>query len=51
MNFRRLGNTSLEVSEICLGCMSYGDSDWRPWTLGEDTADGIADGSITTGVG
>jgi aryl-alcohol dehydrogenase-like predicted oxidoreductase len=27
MEFRRLGNTGLSVSRICLGCMSYGDPD------------------------
>jgi aryl-alcohol dehydrogenase-like predicted oxidoreductase len=27
MEYRRLGNTGLSVSRICLGCMSYGDPD------------------------
>jgi 1-deoxyxylulose-5-phosphate synthase len=44
MEFRRLGNTGLSVSRICLGCMSYGDPDavvpgstlrWE-WALRED---------------
>jgi 1-deoxyxylulose-5-phosphate synthase len=26
MEFKKLGNTGLSVSRICLGCMSYGDS-------------------------
>ncbi len=34
----RLGNTGLEVSRICLGCMSYGDPGWRPWVLDEPAA-------------
>jgi 1-deoxyxylulose-5-phosphate synthase len=34
----RLGNTGLEVSRLCLGCMSYGDPEWRPWILGEKEA-------------
>lgn len=26
MKYTRLGNTGLEVSRICLGCMSYGNT-------------------------
>jgi aryl-alcohol dehydrogenase (NADP+) len=29
----RLGNTGLKVSRLCLGCMTYGSPDWRPWVL------------------
>lgn len=36
MEYTKLGNTGLTVSRICLGCMSYGEGDWREWTL--DTA-------------
>ncbi|KAJ7755411.1 NADP-dependent oxidoreductase domain-containing protein [Mycena olivaceomarginata] len=32
----RLGNSGLKVSQIILGCMSYGSSEWRPWTLDEE---------------
>jgi aryl-alcohol dehydrogenase-like predicted oxidoreductase len=28
----------MTVSRICLGCMSYGSSKWRPWVLNEDAA-------------
>ena len=35
MDYVRLGPTGLEVSRICLGCMSYGDptSKNHPWSL------------------
>ena len=37
MQYVRLGNTGLEVSRICLGCMSYGDPERgsHPWVLGK----------------
>ncbi len=37
MQYIKLGRTGLDVSRICLGCMSYGESDRGPhtWTLGE----------------
>jgi aryl-alcohol dehydrogenase-like predicted oxidoreductase len=37
MEYVRLGNSGLKVSRLCLGCMSYGTSRWRPWVL--DDAD------------
>ena len=40
MDYRRLGTTGLEVSRICLGCMSYGDAKRgnHEWTLDEATS-------------
>ncbi len=40
MDYVKLGHTGLEVSRICLGCMSYGISDRgnHAWTLGEAEA-------------
>lgn len=35
MKYTTLGNTGLRVSRICLGCMTYGTPDWRPWILDE----------------
>ncbi|HLL47686.1 MAG TPA: aldo/keto reductase, partial [Longimicrobiaceae bacterium] len=35
MQYTQLGATGLTVSRICLGCMSYGSSHWRPWVLDE----------------
>jgi len=42
MDYVRLGNTGLQVSRICLGCMSYGQvpsgvTRW-PWTLSEQNS-------------
>jgi aryl-alcohol dehydrogenase-like predicted oxidoreductase len=33
-----LGRTGMRVSRLCLGCMSYGTPDWRPWVLDENQA-------------
>jgi aryl-alcohol dehydrogenase-like predicted oxidoreductase len=38
VEFVKLGATGLDVSRLCLGCMSYGEPDRgaHPWTLPED---------------
>jgi len=40
MEYVKLGNTGLDVSRICLGCMSYGDPSrgTHSWVLGEEDA-------------
>jgi aryl-alcohol dehydrogenase (NADP+) len=35
MEYVRLGTTGLKVSRLCLGCMTYGTPEWRPWVLDE----------------
>ncbi|KAI8076362.1 NADP-dependent oxidoreductase domain-containing protein [Halteromyces radiatus] len=35
MKYVKFGNTGLRVSQICLGCMSFGSSDWFNWVLDE----------------
>jgi len=36
MDYTTLGKTGLKVSRLCLGCMSYGSSEWRDWVLDEE---------------
>ena len=38
MQYTSLGKTGLKVSRLCLGCMSYGSSQWRDWVLDESAA-------------
>src|SRR3954449_7052832 len=40
MEYGRLGDTGLEVSRICLGCMSYGEPGrgGHPWSLDEEAS-------------
>ncbi len=36
MDYVNLGRTGLRVSRICLGAMTFGSPEWRPWVLTED---------------
>jgi len=36
MQYVNLGKSGLKVSRLCLGMMSYGTSQWRPWVLDEE---------------
>ena len=50
MEYTTLGDTGMEVSRICLGCMSFGDSDWREWVLDEDEGTELVERAIDLGV-
>jgi aryl-alcohol dehydrogenase-like predicted oxidoreductase len=45
-----LGKTGLRVSRICLGMMSFGKHDERPWALGEDDAEPIVRRAVEGGI-
>jgi aryl-alcohol dehydrogenase (NADP+) len=36
MQYANLGRSGIQVSRLCLGCMTYGTSKWRPWVLDEE---------------
>ncbi|MFB6205462.1 MAG: aldo/keto reductase [Haloglomus sp.] len=36
MEYTTLGDTGVTVSQLCLGCMSFGDPDWREWVQGRE---------------
>jgi len=52
MKYVKLGRTGLDVSRICLGCMSFGASGKGPhaWTLGEKESRAILKQSIEHGI-
>ena len=52
MQYVRLGATGLQVSRICLGCMSYGEPDRgnHPWSLPEDAARPFFKQALDTGI-
>ena len=50
MDYVNLGRTGLKVSRICLGCMSYGDPDWRDWILGDKEARPFFERALELGI-
>ncbi len=52
MKYAKLGNTGLDVSRICLGCMSFGDAGrWiHPWVLDEAASRPIIRRALELGV-
>jgi aryl-alcohol dehydrogenase-like predicted oxidoreductase len=50
MEFTTLGRTGMRISRICLGCMSYGSSEWRPWVLDEHQARPFFKRAIEAGI-
>ena len=50
MDYVNLGRTGLKVSRICLGCMSYGSSKWRPWVLDEEASQPFFRRAIEAGI-
>ncbi|MDL5360706.1 aldo/keto reductase [Halalkalicoccus sp. NIPERK01] len=50
MEYTTLGSTGMRVSRLCLGCMSFGDPDWREWVLEEDESREIIERAIDLGI-
>jgi len=52
MKYVKLGSTGLDVSPICLGCMSYGVADrgTHLWTLGEEESRGFVQRALEAGI-
>jgi aryl-alcohol dehydrogenase-like predicted oxidoreductase len=50
MDYVSLGRTGLRVSRICLGMMSYGPNEDRPWALDEQAAEPIVRRAVESGV-
>jgi aryl-alcohol dehydrogenase-like predicted oxidoreductase len=50
MEYVNLGNTGLRVSRVCLGMMSFGRHEERPWALDEAEAEPIVRRAVEGGV-
>lgn len=50
MQYVNLGPTGLKVSRICLGMMTYGTPQWRPWVLDEEASRPFVRRAVEAGV-
>ena len=52
MKYTQLGNTGIEVSRICVGCMSYGkpSEDFHLWTLDQEETTKMIKHALDLGV-
>ena len=52
MDYVRFGSTGLQVSPLCLGCMTYGvpERGTHPWTLGEDASRPLIRQALDAGI-
>jgi len=50
MRYVNLGNTGLRVSRVCLGTMSFGHGEERPWALPESEAEPIIRRAVEGGI-
>jgi aryl-alcohol dehydrogenase (NADP+) len=50
MQYVNLGKTGLKVSRLCLGCMTYGTSQWREWVLNEPESRPFFQRAIEAGI-
>ncbi|EQD52055.1 aldo/keto reductase family oxidoreductase, partial [mine drainage metagenome] len=52
MKYVKLGSSGLEVSKICLGCMSFGEANRgsHTWTLNEESSRTIIKGALEAGI-
>lgn len=52
MEYTKLGNSGIEVSRLCLGCMSFGDpaSNMHAWTLDPDQSEAIIRHALDLGI-
>ena len=52
MEYIKLGNSGIEVSRLCLGCMSFGDvaSKMHAWTLDADSSEQIIKRALDLGI-
>ena len=46
----KFGKTGMQVSKLCLGCMTYGSTKWRDWVLEEEAARPFINEALERGI-
>ena len=52
MNYEKLGNSNIEVSKLCVGCMSFGvpSEDFHKWTLNQEDSTAMVKKALDLGI-
>ena len=51
MEYTKLGNTDIEVSKVCVGCMSFGKAGtMHDWTLDESDTEDMVKHALGLGI-
>ena len=52
MEYSKLGNSNLQVSRLCVGCMSFGDSrsNFHAWTLNAEESEALVKRALELGI-
>jgi aryl-alcohol dehydrogenase-like predicted oxidoreductase len=52
MEYSKLGNSNLQVSRLCVGCMSFGDpaSNFHAWTLNAEESEALVKRALDLGI-
>ena len=51
MEYTKLGNTEIEISKMCVGCMSFGKAGtMHNWTLDEEATETVVKHALDNGI-
>jgi 1-deoxyxylulose-5-phosphate synthase len=50
MDYVNLGTAGIKVSRICLGCLTFGSKNWRPWVLEDAEAVPLIKRALDAGI-
>lgn len=52
MKYKKLGHSDIQVSQFCVGCMSFGkaSSDFHAWTLNPEETESLVKKALDLGI-